>query len=444
MAERARLHRRIAGMLRKRLADARFDELADPRDPRGLRWKLTTLLHTAIVGLCAGCESLAQLEELTQRLATPMRRWLGIARRVPDTTLRDLLCRLSPMQLRRHLHAALLPKQSRAAIRRKALSECALPFGVAALDGKATAVPSCDDFYAQRQTQSEGPLIGVARTVTSVLVSHPARPCLDVMPIPAATNEMGVFETALRALCRAYHGLDLFRLVTYDAGACSLANASLVRELGLHYFFALKSTQATLHREAERLLSALGIEQIAAQTEDQLRGERIVRRLYLTDAMSGFDTWSHLRTVLRVESETFDAAGRRIAHEVRYFLSSLPLARLSPEQWLLLVRLHWGVETARPIGDLGSRSVKHSLDVAFAEDDHPWIHSLPRATVAVAILRRVAYTIMTLFRSVTQRSDSKRHAPWRQLLLDVYVTLAAANADDLFGLRRHTLPPAPA
>jgi len=110
----------------------------------------------------------------------------------------------------------------------------------------------------------------------------------------------------------------------------------------------------------------------------------------------------------------------------------------------VFVRLHWGVETARPIGDLGSRSVKHSLDVAFAEDDHPWIHSLPRATVAVAILRRVAYTIMTLFRSVTQRSDSKRHAPWRQLLLDVYVTLAAANADDLFGLRRHTLPPAPA
>ncbi len=84
------------------------------------------------------------------------------------------------------------------------------------------------------------------------------------------------------------------------------------------------------------------------------------------------------------------------------------------------------------------------LDVAFAEDDHPWIHSVPRAPVVVAILRRVAYTIMTLFRSVTQRSDSKRHAPWRQLLLDVYLTLAAASADALFGLRRHTLPPAPA
>lgn len=428
MAEQARLHRRIAGMLRKRLADARFDELADPRDPRGLRWKLTTLLHTAIVGLCAGCVSLAQLEELTQRLAVPMRRWLGIARRVPDTTLRDLLCKLTPTKLRRHLHAVI-----RAAVRRKALAERALPFGVVALDGKGTAVPSCDDGYAQRQTQSEGPLVGVTRTVTSVLVSHPARPCLDVMPIPASTNEMGVFETALRALCRAYHGLDLFRLVSYDAGACSLANASLVRELGLHYLFALKSTQPSLHREAERLLTSLAPEHAAVETIDHQRAERVVRRLYLTDAMSGFDSWSHLRTVLLVESETFDAAGRRIAHEVRYFLSSLPLARLSAEQWLLLVRLHWGVETAHQI-----------LDVAFAEDDHPWIRSLPRATVAVAILRRIAYNIMTLFRSVTQRSDSKRHAPWRQLLLDVYLTLATATADDLFGLRRHTLPPAPA
>jgi hypothetical protein len=83
--------------------------------------------------------------------------------------------------------------------------------------------------------------------------------------------------------------------------------------------------------------------------------------------MSGFEGWSHLRTVLLVESETFDAAGRRTAHEHRYYLSSLPLGAPFAAA-LALVRLHWGVETAHQI-----------LDVAFAEDDHPWIESVPRA-----------------------------------------------------------------
>jgi hypothetical protein len=70
-------------------------------------------------------------------------------------------------------------------------------------------------------------------------------------------------------------------MVSYDAGACSLANASLVRELGLHYLFGLRGTQPTLLSEAERLLTTLGPEHARAESEDSLRGERIVRRLYL-------------------------------------------------------------------------------------------------------------------------------------------------------------------
>ena len=220
--------------------------------------------------------------------------------------------------------------------------------------------------------------------------------------------------------------------MSYDACACSLENASLVRQLGLHYLFGLRGTQPTLRAEAERLLAALGPEHVAAESEDSLRGERIVRRLYLTEAMSGFEGWSHLRTVLRVESETFDVAGRRTAYEERYFLASLPLSRLSPAHWLLLVRLHWGVET-----------VHQSLDAAFAEDAHPWIESVPRAAVVVAILRRIAYDLLTLFRSVTQRAETNRQLPWRSLMRDLYITLVAATAQELAGLRRHLIPPVP-
>jgi hypothetical protein len=41
-------------MLDKRLGEANLHALADPRDRRGRRDKLVTLLHTVIIGLIAG------------------------------------------------------------------------------------------------------------------------------------------------------------------------------------------------------------------------------------------------------------------------------------------------------------------------------------------------------------------------------------------------------
>ncbi|MEO8904343.1 MAG: hypothetical protein ABI488_18415, partial [Polyangiaceae bacterium] len=71
------------------------------------------------------------------------------------------------------------------------------------------------------------------------------------------------------------------------------------------------------------------------------------------------------------------------------------------------------------------------LDTAFAEDDHPWIESNPRAALVVAILRRIAYTILALFRSVTQRSDERRAVPWKTLISDVFFALITATEYDI-------------
>ena len=148
---------------------------------------------------------------------------------------------------------------------------------------------------------------------------------------------------------------------------------------------------------------------------------------------SQLDGWEHLRTVLRVESETLDPKGRRIAYENRYFVVSLPAARLTPKQWLLLVRLHGGVEN----------NCHHTLDTAFQEDNRPWIESDPRGALAVAVLRRLAYTLLTLFRSVTQRSDERRATPWLDLLRWFYNALIAATDADLATLRPRALARAP-
>lgn len=415
MALLKRIKRRVMGMLGKRLAEARLDEVDDPRDPRGQRWKLGTLLESALVGLLAGSTGLRAVETLTDEMTGAVRAELGIGRRVPDTTLRETLCRLEPAALRPSLHAVV-----RKAHRRKALEPDGLPFGLVSFDGKGTAVPSADDWYAQRQTSEEGRLVGVVRTITVTLTSSAARACLDVTPIPAFTNEMGAFQTALRNLVAAYDGLDLFRLLTYDAGALSLDNADAVRAVGLHYLFGLKGTQPTLFTEAQRLLGALAAKHAVAQSSDLDHGHTVVRRLYISEAMTGFGDWEHLRSVLRVEIETLDERGRSIAHEDRYFISSLPLSRLNPEQWLLVVRRHWGVETTHQI-----------LDTAFEEDDHPWIESNPRATAVVFVLRRIAYTLLALWRHVTLRSGAQRNRPWLELMHELYVTLLQTSSEDL-------------
>lgn len=420
----ARMTRRLVKMLGKRLPEAALEEVADPRQRRGRRWKLGSLLRALVLGLSAGCRSLQEVEELTSRVSAPMRRLLGVARRVPDTTARDLLCRLSPDEVRQALHRLV-----RQAQRRKALSPKQLPFGMVAMDGKATAVEGCDDLYAQRQRRADGTGdTSVVRTVSCSLVSAAGRPCIDVMPIPASTNEMGHFETAFRQLTAAYRGTRLFRLVSYDAGACSLDNAGLVVEQGYHYLFGLKGTQPTLLEEAERLLADRSAAQADAFSEDVVAGKTVVRRAYLTGEMVGYLDWHHLGAVVRIESETLDRNGQRTAYENRYYVSSLPVGALCPEQWLYAVRAHWGVEN----------NCHHTWDTVFEEDARPWIQAHPRATVVVMVLRRIAYNILTWFRSVTQRSEDKRQMPWKPLLRDVYVTASSAT-EDLSGRRPREL-----
>ena len=50
-----------------------------------------------------------------------------------------------------------------------------------------------------------------------------------------------------------------------------------------------------------------------------------------------------------------------------------------------------------------------------------------------------AYTLLTLFRSVTQRSEDKRAMRWQDLLRAVYNTAIALNEEALKGLRTRTI-----
>ena len=270
---------------------------------------------------------------------------------------------------------------------------------------------------------------GLVRTVTCSLVSAAGRPCIDAIPIPAGTNEVAWFQTAFKSLLDTCGGL--FDVVTYDAGALSEANASAVVAAGKHYLFTLKGEQRTMYRLASELLDP---REVAAQTHDALDNQTTVTRtlsLLAADPTWSYgegkgpedSVWRHAGTFLRVEYVK-RRRGEVVERDARMFVSSLQRGALTPDQWLLLVRRHWAVE-----------SCHHTLDTAFAEDDRPWIEADPHGMLAVLLLRRIAYTLLALYRAVTLRSEENRASPWKALLTSMRDVLVAATEDQLAGLR---------
>lgn len=416
MSQSSRLSRRLAGLLATRLALLDLPSLPDPRHARGRRWALPTLLTAVFAGLLAGKRSLAEVEALTDEMSVAARRWLRLPRRVPDSTLRALLCQMPLDALRSLLHRLI-----HHAHRAKSLRPVGLPFGVVAVDGKSTALPCPEGLYAQRQTEGDPTVV---RTFTCTLVSSAVKPCLDAMPIPAKTNEMGYFPELLRQLNEVYGKTNLFRLISADSGSCSAANAALVVSSKWDYLLAVKDNQPSLLAEMQRVL---GARTDPDATSDDARGKGSwIRRVYVSDEMAGWPGWEHLSTVVRIESEVLDKKGQRLSYENRFYASSLARCELTAEQWLLVVRRHWGVEN----------ETHHTLDTAFAEDDYPWIEANEHGMLAVAMLRRVAFTIAAIFRGVTQRSEERRAVPWKTLLRWFSNAWIGATAEMLSGLRR--------
>jgi hypothetical protein len=74
-------------------------------------------------------------------------------------------------------------------------------------------------------------------------------------------------------------------------------------------------------------------------------------------------------------------------------------------------------------------------------DDHPWVLHNPRLTAAIMILRRIGYTLLAIFKHVTQRSDHRRHEPWHVLLTRIRHALLMATPATFGGLRRRVALP---
>jgi hypothetical protein len=301
---------------------------------------------------------------------------------------------------------------------------------VVSVDGRSTATPCVDDHYAQRHDTGEK-LYGLVRTVTCSLVSCAARVCIDAFPIPAQTNEMGAFADVFAELERAYGASELYEIVMGDAGNCSLANATLVNAAGRGYMLQVKAdSQPTLAREMDR---ALGRDESEAHhvESERIGGADVTRYLWISKEylwiskeLAGFGAWTHLWTVLRVRRVVRRDTGEVTTGD-RWFVSNVPINRFTHQQWLLLVRRRWAVEN----------ECHNTWDRLMREDERRWVLDPQGMVVVMLLLRRLAFNMLALFRTVTQRSDDRRAIPWRDLMFGVSLALLTATRETFAGLR---------
>lgn len=421
--------RRMVGFVHRFISDELLKWVVDPRSKQGRRWKTCRpLLKAVMLGLIAGCKGLGEVEEMTAELSKSSRKLLGIHRRMPDTTLRDFLCMLEPLELSKLIYVV-----GYDAWRRKALHQReSLPFAAASLDGKSTAIRDTGRYaYLQVHHDEQGLAShGLLRTVTSTLVTSPSRPILAAPPIPQHTNEQGSFQQAFGDLVRVYG--RLFRLVMYDAGAASIGNADAVLKGGKDYLFQIADPQWVMYQTLELLLGER--KPVARHKQRVSKREYVVRELSVMAVLKtrkSLTIWGHAKTALKLYSETY-RDGERVSSKTRYYVTSMDLSKLSPEQWLELLVLRWGVETSHQF-----------LDTAFEEDKRPWITSNGKGSLAVMLLRRVAYTLLSLFKWVTLRSEESRAVPLRKLMRWLRQSLEQAGPEEIKGLRsrRFAAPP---
>lgn len=437
-----RLLRRRAGFFSCYITDEFVGlaaEKADGRSKRGRRWKdPVALFKAALCCLVAGCKGPTEAEELTKDMPAWVRKMIGIRRRIPDTTLRTFLCKANPVELCRLIYVVGYDAWLRRAIR--LIDE--LPFHVVSLDGKYPSVSDVGEsnnhkkskyLQVHHDSETKEPTHGLVRTVTATLVSAVGRPIIGVTPILGNTNEQGSFQKAFGDLVRCYG--RRFKMVMYDAGATCLANADAVVAAGKHYFFQVADPRWTMYKTMELLFC----DRPADHTEEEVVSKKckVVRHLTIMPVIKtakSLTLWSHAKAIVKVYSETF-TDGVITGTKTRYFITSMEPSRLSAHQWLRLVILRWGVETSHGILDLRN---------AFDEDHRPWIGADANGNLVVQVLRRVVYTLITLYRCVTLRNEDEALAPWRRHLEWFKETLKYSPREVFEDLRtrRCKVPPA--
>jgi hypothetical protein len=339
-------------------------------DPRRCErcWPFQELMGTAMRAMLSGFRNLRQIERFTY----------ASGRRVPDTTLHDLLVQLDVEAAEEELARGV-----KEANRNHELDQKELPFSLTVIDGKNASCTSYPVDERSINRSQKGKQKYVQHFLKAFHGSSTLKVFLAQERVPKGTNEKGIFPCLLEKLISYYGRTNLLDVFSFDAGFLSIANARAVTDAGYRYLFALKDPRThTVTRTAMELLSSRTNAQ-CVQVEET-NGEKVTRSLYRC-AASPVRGWEHAVEFWRVHKVRVSLRTGKIISENHYYVSNLPRSGVSNAVALKIVRMHWTIEN----------NANWVLDVAWKEDKNPWCNA---AIDVLTIMRMMAYNIVARFK----------------------------------------------
>jgi predicted transposase YbfD/YdcC len=315
--------------------------ITDPRQRRGRRHALATVLAVAVAAVLAGSKSLTAIAEWAADAPGPVLAALG-ARRDPlrrvwrppaEATIRRVLARVDPDALDQIVGRWLADQQPPPpAIRPPPATRAAWRQAVA-VDGKTL----------RGSGHHPNPQVHLLAAM-----DHTTGAVLAQTDVDHTTGEITRFQPLLDRL-------DLTAtVVTADALHTQREHAEwLVTHKHAAYLLVVKANQPMLRQQ----LATLPWREVpvADHTRDRGHGRVELRRLQVT-TVAGLD-FPHATQALRITRRVRPLAGRRRRTVTVYAVTSLTAAQAGPARLADWVRGHWGIE-----------ALHHIRDVILAED----------------------------------------------------------------------------
>lgn len=230
--------------------------LPDPRNPRGIRHPLATMVSLATLAIAAGCQGPHAIAEFAQSLNHGQRRRLRCRPRPGTRRQFDVPCERTFSRLLEEI-----PSDELRQIYSAWMAELdPQPLQVLHLDGKvlknADPAPprlATDPALAQAAATLDTPVElqkpKAKKALTLVNFQTPGQRLIDQIAVPQDTNEEAAVAAHLPRMDLA--GV----LVIGDAAHTTKANARLLtQEKGADYLFFLKGNQPNAHAKAKQLL----------------------------------------------------------------------------------------------------------------------------------------------------------------------------------------------
>lgn len=315
-----------------------------------------------------------------------------VGRRIPDSTIGDILLRLSPGEL-----PSFIAGQIKDASRSKELRPVDLPFNITAIDGKNAYTTRA---YIGRDGSCESAQARCNMTLRATLVSSSCAQVLGQRMIPeksAETTELIPFIEHLEGL---YTKTKFLEVVSVDAGMTHRKNAAYLHKKGVVYIMGLKKNQPDLYKIAEGLFKN---KESVCSTTDTHSGNEVVRELSVVKVSGKFASWPEATELWRVHQICTHRKSDKVTTETRYFITNMPKAMTTKKHKLKAVRRHWGIEN----------DAFWTLDAIFNEDECPFCS---KALELVSYIRIMAFNIASRFRARRLKSKANRTLRWQDFI----------------------------